>query len=278
MFEPLFGELDAIISDSLNHASIIDGIRLSKAKRYRFANNDMMDLEAKLQDAKANNARRIIIVTDGVFSMDGSFADLKNIRRLADQYDALIMVDDCHATGFIGPQGRGTPATDALTGTTAIQSFGNFQRFLAPPKPSTNTPGGAESIARGRSQFESTGCALCHTPTLRTGNSTVVALKYRDANLFSDLLVHDMGPGLADGVTQGQAGPREFRSAPLWGLGQRIFFLHDGRTSDLLEAISEHRSGSTRLGDASEANEVIWIFNNLRESQKQDMLNFLRSL
>ena len=169
-------------------------------------------------------------------------------------------------------------ATDALTGTTAIQSFGNFQRFLAPPKPSTNTPGGAESIARGRSQFESTGCALCHTPTLRTGKSTVVALKYRDANLFSDLLVHDMGPGLADGVSQGQAGPREFRTAPLWGLGQRIFFLHDGRASDLLEAISEHRSGSTRLGDASEANEVIGIFNNLRESQKQDLLNFLRSL
>jgi CxxC motif-containing protein (DUF1111 family) len=169
-------------------------------------------------------------------------------------------------------------AENAHTGTTAIQNFANFQRFLAPPRPSTNTPGGAESIRRGRSQFENIGCALCHTPTLRTGNSTVGALKYRDANLFSDLLVHDMGPGLADGVSQGQAGPREFRTAPLWGLGQRIFFLHDGRTSDLLEAIDEHQSGSARRGDASEANDVIGKFNNLRDSEKQDMLNFLRSL
>ncbi len=169
-------------------------------------------------------------------------------------------------------------ADDAHTGTTAIQNFANFQRFLAPPKPSTTTPGGAESIRRGRSQFEKTECTLCHTPTLRTGNSTVAALRYQDANLFSDLLVHDMGPGLADGVTQGQAGPREFRTAPLWGLGQRIFFLHDGRTSDLMQAIAEHQSGSTRRGDASEANEVIGKFNNLGEREKQDMLNFLRSL
>jgi CxxC motif-containing protein (DUF1111 family) len=163
-------------------------------------------------------------------------------------------------------------APDALTGTTAIQNFANFQRFLAPPKPSTDTPGGAWSIARGKSLFSSTGCALCHTPTLRTGNSTVFALRNRDANLFSDLLVHDMGEGLADGVSQGQAGPREFRSAPLWGLGQRIFFLHDGRTSDLKVAIREHQS------EGSEANEVIRRFNDLRESSKQDLLNFLRSL
>jgi CxxC motif-containing protein (DUF1111 family) len=163
-------------------------------------------------------------------------------------------------------------AKDALTGTTAIQNFANFQRFLAPPTPSPNTPGGAQSIARGRGVFESTGCALCHTPTLRTGNSTVVALRNQPANLFSDLLVHDMGDGLADGVSQGQAGPREFRTSPLWGLGQRIFFLHDGRTSDLLEAIQQHRS------DGSEANAVVRRFNELRESQKQDLLNFLRSL
>jgi len=163
-------------------------------------------------------------------------------------------------------------AKDALTGTTAIQNFANFQRFLAPPTPSPNTPGGAQSIARGRGVFESTGCALCHTPTLRTGNSTVVALRNQPANLFSDLLVHDMGDGLADGISQGQAGPREFRTSPLWGLGQRIFFLHDGRTSDLLEAIQQHRS------DGSEANAVVRRFNELRESQKQDLLNFLRSL
>jgi len=164
-------------------------------------------------------------------------------------------------------------APDALTGTTAIQNFANFQRFLAPPEPSSDTPGGAESIRDGRGLFESVGCALCHTPTLRTsGNTTVVALRNQSANLFSDLLVHDMGDGLADGVSQGQAGPREFRTAPLWGLGQRLFFLHDGRTSDLVQAIREHRS------NGSEANRVIERFNGLRDNEKQDLLNFLRSL
>ena len=163
-------------------------------------------------------------------------------------------------------------ATDALTGTTAIQNFANFQRFLAPPMPSSNAPGGANSIQRGRGLFESVGCALCHTPTLHTGNTTVAALRSQAANLYSDLLLHDMGVGLADGVSQGQAGPREFRTSPLWGLGQRIFFLHDGRTSNLLDAIREHRS------DGSEANSVIGNFNGLRESRKQDVLNFLRSL
>jgi CxxC motif-containing protein (DUF1111 family) len=163
-------------------------------------------------------------------------------------------------------------AADALSGTTAIQNFANFQRFLAPPVPSADKPGGADSIARGRGVFDSTGCALCHTPTLRTGNSTVAALRNQPANLFSDLLVHDMGDGLADGISQGQAGPREFRTAPLWGLGQRIFFLHDGRTSDLIQAIRHHRS------EGSEGNRVVGNFDDLRDSQKQDLLNFLRSL
>jgi CxxC motif-containing protein (DUF1111 family) len=163
-------------------------------------------------------------------------------------------------------------ATTALAGTTAIQNFANFQRFLAPPTPSSDSPGGASSIARGKSLFTSVGCALCHTPALKTGNSAVAALRNQDVNLFSDLLVHDMGVGLADGVSQGQAGPREFRSAPLWGLGKRIFFLHDGRTSNLEVAIQQHRS------TGSEANGVVANFNNLRESSKQDVLNFLRSL
>jgi CxxC motif-containing protein (DUF1111 family) len=164
-------------------------------------------------------------------------------------------------------------AADALSGTTAIQNFANFQRFLAPPEPSRDTPGGAESIGNGRDLFESVGCALCHTPTLRTGgNATVVALRNQSVNLFSDLLLHDMGDGLADGVSQGQAGPREFRTAPLWGIGQRIFFLHDGRTTDLVRAIQEHRS------NGSEANRVIERYNGLRDGEKQDLLNFLRSL
>jgi len=169
-----------------------------------------------------------------------------------------------------------TSATTPLDAISAIQKFAFFMRFLAPPVPSPDSPGGADSIKRGRELFSAIGCALCHTPTLRTGDSAVAALRDQAVNLYSDLLVHDMGAGLADGVTQGQAGPREFRTAPLWGLGQRLFFLHDGRTSDLLEAIRAHQSGS--FFDASEANEVIKNFSHLRENQKQDVLNFLRSL
>jgi CxxC motif-containing protein (DUF1111 family) len=153
-----------------------------------------------------------------------------------------------------------------------IERFANFMRFLDAPKPSPNAPGGATSIANGKNLFTSTGCALCHTLSFTTGKSTVAALSEKPVNLFSDLLVHDMGDGLADGVSQGEAGPREFRTAPLWGVGQRIFFLHDGRTADLLRAIQEHSS------NGSEANSVISKFNNLREGDKQDLLNFLRSL
>ena len=153
-----------------------------------------------------------------------------------------------------------------------IERFANFMRFLDAPQPSPNTPGGATSIANGRQNFVAVGCALCHTPSFTTSNSTVAALSQKPVNLFSDLLVHDMGEGLADGISQGEAGPREFRTAPLWGLGQRIFFLHDGRTSDLERAIREHSSFG------SEANGVISNFNNLGERSKQDLLNFLRSL
>jgi len=171
-----------------------------------------------------------------------------------------------------------TEAATPLEAISAIEKFAFFQRFLAPPTQSPDKPGGSHSIGRGRTLFTSIGCALCHTPMMRTGNSTVAALRYRIVNLYSDLLIHDMGPGLADGVSQGQAGPREFRTAPLWGLGQRIFFLHDGRTSDLLVAIQQHHSGSNRDGEGSEANRIIMNFNSLNESQKQDILNFLRSL
>ncbi len=108
VFEPLFTDEDAIISDELNHASIIDGVRLSKAARYRYKNNDMNDLEEKLKEASAKNHRFKIIVTDGVFSMDGIVADLKGVCDLAEKYDALVMVDDSHATGFMGKTGRGT--------------------------------------------------------------------------------------------------------------------------------------------------------------------------
>ncbi|WP_047247017.1 glycine C-acetyltransferase [Maribacter thermophilus] len=124
VFEPLLTAEDAIISDSLNHASIIDGVRLCKAKRYRYANSDMADLEKQLQQANADNARFKIIVTDGVFSMDGLVAPLDKICDLADKYDALVMIDECHAAGFIGPKGKGTleeknvmGRIDIITGT-----------------------------------------------------------------------------------------------------------------------------------------------------------------
>ena len=124
VFEPLLGAEDAIISDSLNHASIIDGVRLCKAARYRYKNNDMADLEKQLQDANTNGARFKIIVTDGVFSMDGIVASLDKICDLADKYDAMVMIDECHATGFIGKTGRGTleeknvlGRIDIITGT-----------------------------------------------------------------------------------------------------------------------------------------------------------------
>jgi glycine C-acetyltransferase len=124
VFEPLLGEQDAIISDSLNHASIIDGVRLCKAMRFRYANNDMADLETQLVAAKAAGARFILIVTDGVFSMDGYVAQLDKICDLADKYNAMVMTDECHAAGFIGKTGRGVPEycdvmgrVDIITGT-----------------------------------------------------------------------------------------------------------------------------------------------------------------
>lgn len=140
VFEPLLTAEDAIVSDSLNHASIIDGIRLCKAKRYRYANNDMADLEAKLKEAKSNNARTIVIATDGVFSMDGYIANVPELRRLADQYDALLMMDDCHSTGILGPEGKGTAAhfdlqVDILTSTLGKSLGGAAGGFVAAAQP-----------------------------------------------------------------------------------------------------------------------------------------------
>ena len=141
LFEPLFGKEDAIISDSLNHASIIDGIRLCKAQRFRYEHSDMTSLENCLKEAIDNNARHKVIATDGVFSMDGTYAKLDQICELANKYDALVMVDDCHATGFVGKNGKGTPEhfglegkVDILTGTLGKALGGASGGFVCAKK------------------------------------------------------------------------------------------------------------------------------------------------
>ncbi|HXZ33166.1 MAG TPA: di-heme oxidoredictase family protein [Terriglobales bacterium] len=157
-----------------------------------------------------------------------------------------------------------------------IEAFANFMRMLAPPTPAPPT----ESSEKGRDLFAKVGCAHCHTPSFTTGTmiasgsstSPSAALSQQTANLYSDLLVHHMGEGLADGITQGGAGPDEFRTAPLWGVGQRVFFLHDGRTSNLVDAIRDHKS------HGSEANRVIEHFNKLNVQKQQEIIDFLRSL
>lgn len=152
-----------------------------------------------------------------------------------------------------------------------IDNFAVFMELTAPAKPAPDTP----STLNGRALFSQVGCAFCHTPTLTTGKDVVsllTGLKNETLNPFSDFMLHKMGEKLEDGVSQQQAKGDEFRTAPLWGIGQRVFFLHDGRTSDLLEAIAQHRS------HGSEANKVIESFNALSSKQKQDILNFLRGL
>jgi len=164
--------------------------------------------------------------------------------------------------------------TDLTTGAASdIVNFALFMRLLAPPEP-VNAYGAvpATSIQNGGNVFRAVGCPLCHTPSLTTGNSSIPALSNQTANLFSDVLVHNMGSGLADGIAQGNATANEFRTAPLWGAGQRIFFLHDGRTTDLMQAIQAHSSSG------SEANGVVRTFNAMSPQNQQDLLNFLRSL
>jgi len=167
-----------------------------------------------------------------------------------------------------------------LTQPQAISSdvvnFANFMLFLAPPTPFfsgyTSTNLGvvsATDISSGFAVFNSVGCAVCHRPSMQTASTSSAALSNQTVNLFSDLLVHHMGSGLADGITQGLAGDDEFRTAPLWGLGKRTFFLHDGRTNDLMQAIGAH---------GGEASTVIGDFNALGTTDKKNLLKFLRSL
>jgi CxxC motif-containing protein (DUF1111 family) len=167
-----------------------------------------------------------------------------------------------------------SPTSDPLGVPSDDDAFATFMRFLDQPAPVCTGSTCSPSIRNGQTLFtDVVKCALCHTPSMTTRNSTTFpVLSSVQANLFSDLALHHMGSGLRDDISQGIAGPDEFRTSPLWGLGQRVFFLHDGRTSDLLEVIRQHAS------PGSEANGVVRTFDGLNESQKQDLLNFLRSL
>lgn len=177
---------------------------------------------------------------------------------------------------------NGSPLGTASALSSDIVNFAIFMRLTAPPAATTSSP----SERNGQALFGSIGCALCHTPSLTSGASIYTGMSNATYQPYSDFAVHHMGPGLADGITQGSAGPDEFRTAPLWGVGQRLFFLHDGRTSDLMQAVQAHsncpqgppagRSPPPPCG--SEANAVISNFEGLSGSQKQDLLNFLRSL
>jgi CxxC motif-containing protein (DUF1111 family) len=200
-------------------------------------------------------------------------------------------------TGQVSPIALGNLNSD-------ITNFALYMRMLAAPTPSTTLPGGATSIANGKATFSNIGCAMCHTPALKTDNTAIAALGNQTAALYSDIALHKMGPGLADNILQGAAAGDEFRTAPLWGLGQRVYFLHDGRTSNLVQAIQDHASGgsagngngngngngrgnnelsnnwssgNSQFGP-SEANRVIANYDALTSSQQQDLLNFLRSL
>jgi CxxC motif-containing protein (DUF1111 family) len=229
---------------------------------------------------------------DGTITRFGWKAQNKSVEIFAGEaYNVELGV-----TNELFPDERMTPAASCLYNPTPedttnfpasgaeilsdVEAFSNFMRLSAPPIPSTQgIPGNPSprSIEAGQSLFNQVHCNLCHTPSLPTGSSAYTAsLNNQNAALFSDLLVHHMGSGLADHISQGTAGPDEFRSAPLWGLGQRIFFLHDGRATPanggLFTAIQAH------AGPGSEANGVIRLFERLDNQQQQDLLNFLRSL
>jgi CxxC motif-containing protein (DUF1111 family) len=166
----------------------------------------------------------------------------------------------------------GSPPSDQFPSDTSMQA--NFMRFLAAPVPVPPTP----DTTNGQTQFNTIGCVLCHTQSFTTPTSSVAALSKVTFNAFTDLLVHHMGPCLADNITQGTAKGDEFRTAPLWGVGQRVFFMHDGRTPDIVQAIEDHFCAGNQTFAASEANAVITSFNALSQTNQQAIVDFLRSL
>jgi CxxC motif-containing protein (DUF1111 family) len=200
-------------------------------------------------------------------------------------------------TNIFNPTDPGSTSGSASKMSSDVVNFAIFMRMTAPPTPTTSTA----SQRNGQAEFAMIGCVGCHSPALTTGASPFTGMSNVTYHPYSDFALHHMGSNLADGIEQGTAGPDEFRTAPLWGIGQRLFFLHDGRTSDLLQAIQAHSSqgfdcvtlqtyqlfsaggqnfqpSSYGFTCGSEANQVIQNFNGLSTSSKQDILNFLRSL
>jgi CxxC motif-containing protein (DUF1111 family) len=253
-----------------------------------------------LANASANASNSFGIA--GAFNHNGNDGTISRFGWKAQNKSLVIFAGEAYnveqgVSNEVFPTERPLPGEDMTTGlpsscrvnptpedhtnfnTTAIGTSGDsvafamFMRLLAPPTPNATTPGGSTSINNGRSLFNAIGCNVCHTVSLTTTRSSITpSLTNATATLYSDLEVHHMG-SLADNVAQGGAGGDQFRTAPLWGLGQRIFFLHDGRTTNLITAISQHRSsGSEANGPAGN-----FLFN-LTASQQQDVLNFLRSL
>ncbi|MGC2718536.1 MAG: di-heme oxidoredictase family protein, partial [Candidatus Acidiferrales bacterium] len=291
MTQPNFAQMEKLNNMIFRIPTPIFGSGLveSIAEATIYAN---MNANAQLKRSLGISGHPNVSGNDGTVTRFGWKAQNKSVEIFAGEaYNVEMGV-----TNELFPEERASPPSNCMTNATpedstnfpasgaAIPSdtvaFANFMRFLAPPAPSSQgIPGNpsAASIADGQAMFNQVHCTMCHTPTLTTGPSSFTsALSNQNASLYSDLLVHNMGSGLADNISQGAAGPDEFRTAPLWGVGQRYYFMHDGRSTPqnggLLNAIQAHSSSG------SEANAVIKLFNNLTPQQRQDMLNFLRSL
>jgi len=251
--------------------------------------------DAILANQAANSAQKAALGISGRANHSGNDGTITRFGWKAQNKSLLMFAGEAYnveqgVTSDLFPNYReagnqvlttGAPdnGVDLATGGIGdIEQFMIFMRLLDVPH-RRNPPGvTAASVAAGQTHFNDVGCVQCHTATLRSGPSTVAALSNKQVPLFSDLLVHNMGQTLADEVSQGNAGPDEFRTAPLWGLGQRLFLLHDGRATDLDSAIRAHFSVANGPWPASEANQVVSNYINLADNQKQDLFNFLRSL
>jgi CxxC motif-containing protein (DUF1111 family) len=254
---PLYG---AGLIEAISEASIMNNLRADRA----------------LKNSLGIGGRENRNQNDGTISRFGWKAQDKSLVSFA--AEALNVEEGVTNEQF--PQERedtpgclfnATPEDHVIrggSGMTEVTAVAEFMRFLAAPSPGPST----ESTERGKQAFASIGCSMCHTPALRTGQSETAQMNEKWVPLYSDLALHDMGPGLEDFITQGQANGRDWRTAPLWGLGQRLFFLHDGRTNDLAQAIREHGTAG------SEAYQTTKKFEALKAEEKQDLINFLRSL